>query len=126
MKIDALTPGAVVLAELGERLASIRKQQGYSQEVLAEMAGIGVATLRRIEDGNDSKFGSWIRILKSLRLDASLDALLPENFRSPMAEAKAGGKRRRSPRTPGPGGGPRPSDGTGPSSGTGFTWGDER
>jgi transcriptional regulator with XRE-family HTH domain len=106
MKIDQLTPGAAILSELGERLICIRKQQGYSQEALAQMAGIGVATLRRIEDGNDGKLGSWLRILKALKMEASIDSLLPENFRSPMAEVKAGRKSTRR--------------------GIGFTWGDER
>lgn len=93
MKINRITPTPAALAELGERLARIRKQQGYSQDALAEAAGIGVATLRRIEDGNDSKLGSWLRILGALQMEATIDALLPENFRSPMAEAKASQKR---------------------------------
>src|SRR5690606_12887251 len=95
MKIDRLTPNPAVLAELGERLARIRKQQGYSQEALADAAGIGVATLRRIEDGNDGKLGSWLRILRALQMHASIDALLPENFRSPLAEVKGAQKRAR-------------------------------
>ena len=95
MKIDRLTPNPAVLKELGERLARIRKQQGYSQEALAEAAGLGVATLRRIEDGNDSKLGSWLRILRALQMEASIDALLPENFRSPLAEVKSAQKRMR-------------------------------
>ncbi|MFT4572766.1 MAG: transcriptional regulator with XRE-family HTH domain [Hyphomicrobiaceae bacterium] len=114
MKIEQLTPSAAVLAELGERLTCIRKQRGYSQEALAEVAGIGVATLRRIEDGNDSKLGSWIRILMALQMESSIDSLLPENFRSPMAEVKGGRKKAR-----------RRSAG-GKKSGTRFTWGDER
>ncbi|MFT4516391.1 MAG: transcriptional regulator with XRE-family HTH domain [Planctomycetota bacterium] len=113
MKIDQLTPSAAVLDELGKRLTCIRKQQGYSQEALAQLAGIGVATLRRVEDGNDGKLGSWIRILKALRLESSIDTLLPENFRSPMAEVKAGRKSSK-----------RGKRGNG--GGTGFTWGDER
>lgn len=74
-----------------------RKQRGFSQEALAQEDGIGVATLRRIEDGNDSKLGSWLRILKALEMEATIDLLLPENFRSPMAEAKK--KRRAATRT---------------------------
>jgi len=110
MKIDQLTPSAAILEELGERLTSIRKQQGHSQEALSQLAGIGVATLRRIEDGNDGKLGSWIRILKALHMESSIDSLLPENFRSPMAEVKAG----------------RKSQKRGKDGGAGFRWGDER
>lgn len=92
MKIDQLTPEPAILDELGERLARIRKQRGLSQEVLAKEAGVGVATLRRIEDGRDGRLGSWLRLLKALDMAAAIEALLPEDLRSPMAEAK---KRRR-------------------------------
>lgn len=108
MKIDHLTPDPTALAELGRRLALIRKQRGLSQETLAEEAGIGIATLRRIEDGNDSKLGSWLRILRALDMAAAIDGLLPEDLRSPMAEARKQRGRRRK------------------SGGTDFVWGDEQ
>ncbi|MCA8965677.1 MAG: helix-turn-helix domain-containing protein [Planctomycetes bacterium] len=118
MRIDQLTPTGTILRELGQRLANVRKQQGLSQESLAAAAGIGVATLRRIEDGKDSKLGSWLRLLLALQMEATVDGLLPENFRSPLAEVK--GRRKRATK-PGPSG----SDGDrGP--GAGFRWGDER
>lgn len=110
MKIDRLTPNSAILDELGMRLARVRKQRGYSQAALAEAAGIGVATLRRIEDGRDGKLGSWLRLLKALEMEATVDALLPENFRSPLAEVQ--GRRKRSRR--------------GGASGADFVWGDER
>jgi len=113
MKIDRLTPTVTILKELGQRLATIRKQQGYSQEDLAAAAGVGVATLRRIEDGRDSKLGSWLRLLMSLQMEGAIDQLLPADFRSPMAEVQG---RRRPRRTK-----PSPGDG-----GPGFVWGDER
>ena len=108
MKISRLTPTPVMLAELGGRLANIRRQQGYSQEALAAAAGIGVATLRRIEDGKDSKLGSWLRILMAMQMEGTIDALLPENFRSPMAEV-TGAQRR-----------------AGKQQGGTFVWGDKR
>ena len=108
MKIDRLTPDTAALAELGERLARIRKQRGITQEALAQEAGVGVATLRRIEDGRDGKLGSWLRILKALDLAAAIDGLLPEDLRSPMAEAKRQAGRGKK------------------SSGGDFVWGDER
>lgn len=88
MKIDYLTPDSAALKELGTRLAKIRKQQGYSQIRLAEEAGIGVATLRRIEGGQDSQMETWLKLLKALQMASAIDALLPENFNSPMADAK--------------------------------------
>jgi len=108
MKIDRFSPNSAILKELGARLQRARKQRGLTQDALAEEAGLGVATLRRIEDGNDGKLGSWLRLLKALDRTAAIDALLPEEWRSPMAEVRAQGGAR---------GGPR--DG-------GFVWGDER
>lgn len=96
MKITQLTPESQSLSELGARLARIRKQQAYSQEKLANAAGIGVATLRRIEDGQDSQLSSWLKLLKALQMSAAIDALVPEDFRSPMAEVLAAGKKRKS------------------------------
>ena len=89
MNINQLTPESEILREFGNRLARIRKQQGLSQAELAEEAGIGVATLRRIEGGQDGLFESWLKLLKALNMAAAIDALLPETFNSPMAEARA-------------------------------------
>jgi len=92
MKITTLVPDKEILSELGSRLKKLRKQRKLNQDELAMAAGIGVATLRRIEDGQDSQLGSWIKLMKALDLLDPIDALLPENFRSPMAEAAKLGK----------------------------------
>ncbi len=115
MRITALTPTTEILRELGRRLGSMRKQMGLSQEALAKAAGVGIATLRRLEDGHDGKLGSWLRVLLALQLEGPVDTLLPEDLRSPLAEVRA--RRRRSKRSASSGDGPR----TG-----GFVWGDER
>ena len=95
MKIQHLTPEPQILEELGRRLAQIRKQQRISQTSLAEEAGIGVATLRRIEAGQDSQMETWLKIMKALRLISAIDTLLPEQFDSPMTEVLSKGRRRR-------------------------------
>ncbi len=112
MRIDQLTPNTAILQELGDRLTRIRKQQKRSQDALAKEAGIGVATLRRIEDGRDGQLGSWIKILKALQMDGAIDALLPEDFKSPMAEVQSETKRGQTRRAK--------------QGGSGFSWGDER
>ena len=115
MELRDTTPTDAILTEMGERLTQVRKQQGFSQEALAEAAGVGVATVRRIEDGRDGQLGSWIKLLKALRMTAALDELLPPNFESPMAEALGTGARRR-----------RRREGSAEGSqGATFQWGDE-
>lgn len=95
MKIKNSTPGNQILKELGARLARIRKQRGYSQSKLAQDAGIGVATLRRLEAGHDTQMETWLKLMKSLQMISSIDALLPEVYQSPMAEVMASKKRRK-------------------------------
>ena len=95
MKIEYIIPENEILKELGTRLARVRKQQGFSQTRLAEKAGIGVATIRRIELGQDSQMETWLKLMKSLQMISAIDALLPETYRSPMAEALSNSKSRR-------------------------------
>ena len=109
MKLTKFAPEDEILKEFAKRLARIRKAQGYSQTEFAMEAGIGVATLRRIEGGQDSQFETWLKILKALDRVAALDALLPETFNSPMVEALAGKSRKRKKLT----------------SSSGIVWGDE-
>ena len=123
MKIDRLTPTPAMLRELGERLAHIRKQQGFSQTDLAAAAGVGVATLRRIEDGKDGKLGSWLRLLLSLQMEGAIEQLLPADFRSPMAEVKGRRKRTKQRTKQRASVDDRSSDAR---TGNGFVWGDQQ
>lgn len=98
MQINQLSPETEILKELARRLARVRKVRGYSQTRLAQEAGIGVATLRRIEGGQDSQLATWLKLLKALNMASAIDGMLPENFKSPMAEvhAASSGKRKKS------------------------------
>jgi len=62
---------------------------------LAKDAGIGVATLRSLEAGHDTQMATWLKLMKSLQMIVAIDALLPETYRSPMAEAMPVKKPRR-------------------------------
>jgi len=84
--IQSTTPHLIALQELGRRLARLRKQQGLTQAALAQEAGLGVATIIRIEGGQDAQFSSWIKIFKVLNLSSVLETLLPESVLSPMSE----------------------------------------
>jgi transcriptional regulator with XRE-family HTH domain len=86
MKITDLSPLSSTLTELGRRLVENRKRMGLSQDEMARQAGVGVATLRRIEGGQDAQLGSWIKIMNCLGEIESIDTLLPEHIRSPMMD----------------------------------------
>ena len=82
-KIEKITPDNIITKELGRRLAKIRKSQGFSHAKLAKEAGLGVATLKRIELGHDGQMETWIKLLKALNRVGSLNLLLPEQLESP-------------------------------------------
>lgn len=96
MKITADTPQDTALIELGRRVALARKNQRMNQTDMAKACGLGVATIARIEAGQDAQFGSWLKLFRVLNLTAGLDQLLPENLNSPMREAKQAQAKQRS------------------------------
>ena len=88
MEITNLSLDRAILRELGKRLAHLRKQHGYTQTHFSREAGIGVATLRRIESGNDGQMESWLKIMKVLGVVGNIDHIIPPITLSPMEEAK--------------------------------------
>ena len=89
MKIIDATPHTAALEELGRRVALARKNKRMNQTEMAKASGLGVATIARIEAGQDAQFSSWLKIFAVLGLKAGLDQLMPESLTSPMAEAKS-------------------------------------
>ncbi len=62
---------ASLLRSLGKRVRELRKQRGYSQEKLAELAGIHENHVRRIEGGiANPSFVVVVKISKALRVSA--------------------------------------------------------
>lgn len=65
------------LALFARRLRDARKQRRWTQERLAQVAGIGVSTVRAIEHGEPATaIGNYLAMLWALDLDAQLDNLL--------------------------------------------------
>ena len=54
--------------EVGIRLTKIRLARNITQKTLAEEAGIGLRTLRRLETGQSSSLDSFLRIVIALGL----------------------------------------------------------
>ena len=83
------------LNEIGERLKRHRLNRNLSQKEVAERAGIGLASVARLEDGKGATLANFIRVLTALDALDSLDAFLPVPSISPIQLAKLHGKERR-------------------------------
>lgn len=80
--------------ELGRRLAKLRLARNVTQRTLAEEAGIGLRTLRRIEAGQPSGLDSLLRVAISLGLgEGLLNAVPPAEVR-PIERVDSGGRER--------------------------------
>lgn len=111
-----------VLAELGHRLERHRVERNRTQAELAEEAGIGRATLQRIERGDSVQMTSLVKLMRALDLLGALDAAVPESIAFPIAELERQQRRSRR-RARGRHGGPTPPEdeqpwGWGPDPGT--------
>lgn len=95
MKITAENTDEAALAELGSRLARTRLERNLSQHDLAREAGVGRATVERLESGRGATLTNTIRVLRALDLLDALDRLVPEPLPSPIERLKLQGRQRR-------------------------------
>ena len=87
-----VTPVAVdrALKNLGENVATWRKLQRLSAEVLASRAGITRATLRKIEQGNGGTVGTenLFRVLRAIGVLDEIDKVT-DPYRSDLGKLRA-------------------------------------
>ena len=95
MRIESQLTDDAVLAELGSRLARTRLQRNLTQAGLGDEAGIGLATVQRLEAGQPARLTSLIRVLRVLGLLDALELLVPEPTPSPIERLKLQGRQRR-------------------------------
>lgn len=95
MKITKQATDAVILGELGGRLAKIRLEHNLTQAQLATQAGVSKRTVERLEAGAvATQLSGFIRVCRVLNLIERFDLLIPEPLPSPVAQLKSGGKKR--------------------------------
>lgn len=96
-------PRAVARAavEMGESLGRWRRLRELTLAETADRAGVGVTTLRRIEQGRGGTIESLLRVARALgvldQLTASVDPLTTDVGRLRAAEALPARVRRRQP-----------------------------
>lgn len=95
MKITSHLVDAVILGELGARLARIRLERNFTQAALAEQAGVSKRTLERMEAGGPTQLVNLVRVCRALDLLDRFEVLIPEPLISPVIQLKLQGKQRR-------------------------------
>ena len=100
MRITGNENEQTILKELGARMKQYRISSNITQADLAEQCGISSSTVVRMENGEDSKFSNYIKILNRLRLTQNIDMLIPETQpdfkalfeqKAPRQRVKSGG-----------------------------------
>lgn len=86
MRLDELRTDEAVLREIGARLERLRLAGNRSQLQMAQDAGVGRATIQRVERGESVQLTSLVKLLRALGLLDELDAAIPAAVESPIAE----------------------------------------
>ena len=84
-----------VMKEVGFRLAKIRLSHNITQEFLAQNAGIGQRTLRRLERGDSSTLDSFLRVVIALGYTDDLLSIFPVHDVRPIERMESKRKERK-------------------------------
>lgn len=90
-----LLTSRAVRTQLGLRLAKLRLARNVTQQALAEDAGVGLRTLRRIEAGHPSSLDSFLRLAIVLGLAEALLNAVPSSEIRPIERVDFRGRERR-------------------------------
>jgi len=78
-KIDfSVAASDQIEAVLCKRLESVRLSRNMTQKQLAEEAGVSPRTIGRLEKGQGVSLDTFIRVMRALGIQYSLEALLPD------------------------------------------------
>ena len=100
MKITNPMVDALILQELGGRIARLRLERNLKQAELAAQAGISKRTLERMEAGGPTELVNLVRVCRALGLAERFDLLLPEPVPSPVEQLRLRGRQRQRAGTP--------------------------
>lgn len=73
-----------MLQELGFRIERLRLQRNQALADLAEAAGVGTATLQRLEAGKNANLKTVIQVLRAMNRLGDLDNIIPDVEVSPF------------------------------------------
>lgn len=98
--VFTLSPPSEILAALGARLRAQRLAQNLPQGELAQMAGLSLGALCKLERNGQCSLETLVRVAQALGLAQELDGLflLPQQSIAQMERAHATRQRQRAPR----------------------------
>ena len=95
-KMDFLSAtSSEIEAALCERLESIRLSRNMTQRQLAKEAGVSPRTIGRLAKGEGVSLDTFIRVLTALKIQQSLESLLPDPTVRPIERIGATARERR-------------------------------
>lgn len=95
-----------VLSRIGDSVREYRLHRNFSQEQLAQRAGVSLSTVKRLEAGNSCDTSNFIDVLRALGRLSDMDNILPEIQLKPtevlaMRKRELANKRQRAGRSKG-------------------------
>ena len=94
MMINSQLTDEAVLEEVGRRIARARLERNIGQSELGAEAGVGIATVQRLEHGRSVASTSLIRVLRALGMLEALNRAVPEPLPSPIEQLSLRGRQR--------------------------------
>lgn len=100
-----LAPAKEILQTLGGRVREQRLAQELPQRELAEMAGLSLGAIRKLETSGQSSLDTLVRVIQALGLTAELEEwlVLKRTSIADMERAEMAHRRQRAPRRSGQG-----------------------
>ena len=83
-----------ILLEIGKRLREMRIRKNLQQKELAELSGVSLTAVVRLEKGDAVTFEKMIRILRTLDMLENLELFIPKPPVSPILMRKLQGKKK--------------------------------
>jgi len=81
-----------IIFEIGKRIKEYRIKKRFTQQELADRAGVSLFTIAQIEKGKSISLTTLVAVLRVLRLLENFEMLLPEIEGSPIEIMKLQGK----------------------------------
>lgn len=78
MKLSMFDNITVILEEYGKRIREYRIKMSMTQEDLSNQSGVSLRTISNVENGKSITMDNFLRILKALNLEDSINLIIPD------------------------------------------------